>query len=71
MSVPLDRIREGMRVRATYTAPGAGIDWTGTALQTVSLGGHTILRMLLDGDTTLATLEIIHEDMLTIEEVER
>ena len=67
MSVPLDRIREGMRVHAIYATPGAGIDWTGTALQTVSLGGHTILRMLLDGDTTLATLEIIHEDMLTIE----
>ena len=43
MSIPLDRIREGMRVRATYATPGAGIDWTGTALQTASLGAMICL----------------------------
>ena len=70
MSVPLDRIREGMRARVRIDGE-CGLDWTVTLLQTAQMHGHPVLRMLLDGDTTLATLEIIHEDMLTIEEVER
>ena len=69
MSVPLDRIREGMRARVRIDGE-CGLDWTVTLLQTEQMHGHPVLRMLLDGDTRVATIEITDETAVTIGEVE-
>ena len=67
-SIPLSDIREGMFIRAYSGAPGAGIDWTGRALQVAHIEGAPVLRMTVDG--RLATLMVPDESVLTIIEAQ-